>query len=301
MNALLKILDAPLIAAIANYTSNIYYSPFYGKVQTKIPQIFTVHDMIYEKFPKYFPITNPVNSIFINEKKGCFERASLLLANSLNTARDLLGYYPHISPDRVKVVYLGVDDIFFSTGPTSSKIERPYFLYVGNRSLYKNFSALLLAFGKSGLAREFDLHIVSPAGSGYTEAEQAVIAQYRLIDHIKLETAISDQHLRDKYKNARAFVYPSEYEGFGFPVLEALAAGTIVLTSNVSSMPEIGGEAPVYFYPHSMDSLINALLSAGQMTETERALRIETGRKRAGQFTWQASQASFIAAIRTIL
>jgi len=301
LNAFLKKIDTPLVEVLANITSQIYYSPYFGQASPKIPQVYTVPDLIYEKFPIHFPPSDPIVHSFLQEKKKCFERAALLLPISQSAAQDMMEIYPRIPHDRIRVVYLGVEDVFFTTSLEAPKKGKPYFLYVGNRSLYKNFTAFLQAFGKSGLARDFDLHIVSPVGSEYTVQEQAIILQNGLIDHIKLKTAISDQQLRDQYHNAHAFVYPSEYEGFGFPVPEALASGTLVVTSGASSMPEIGGEAPIYFNPLSIDSMITALLSVSRISNTERQIRIETGRKRAAQFTWQASQAGFLAAVQSLL
>ncbi|MBA4385688.1 MAG: hypothetical protein C0410_13195 [Anaerolinea sp.] len=301
INTWLTRLDSPLAQIIANSTSEVYYSPYFGQVRTKIPQVYTVPDMIYEKFPAYFPVSDKNVRAFIQEKRECLERAALILPISQSTAQDMLDFYPHLSADRIKVVYLGVDELFFENSSAQKDNSKPYFLYIGNRSLYKNFTPFLKAFGKSGLSREFDLQIVSPENAAFSNPEQDVIREFGLLEHLKIETAVSDRQLRGRYNQAHAFIYPSEYEGFGLPIVEAMASGTLVVTSDTSSMPEIGGDIPLYFNPHSLDSMVETLLSASQMPEYERSHRIQKGKIRAAQFSWQAAQNDFIQAIRSLL
>src|SRR5262249_26644901 len=154
------------------------------------------------------------------------------------------------------VTPLGVDPFFFEPSERKSQNNaKPFLLYVGNRQVYKNFLRLLIAFGQSGLAREFDLRLISPRGGGLSPQEVAFIEQYRLQDSVQLMTAVSDRVLHESYAGATVFVYPSEYEGFGLPVLEAMASGTLVALSDVSSLPEVGGDVGFYFDPQSIDSI----------------------------------------------
>jgi len=287
-------------AFIADSSSHIYYSPFYGNMYTKIPQVFTAYDMIYEKFPLYFPLSERPIRKHIEEKRACFERATLILCISKNTANDILDMYPKISSSKLKIVYIGVDDLFFQESPSKNK-DKPYFLFVGNRSFYKNFTRFLMAFGKSGLAKDFDLRVVSPVDMQFTSAELNIIREYDLKDHIQSGVSVSDLALHEQYGHAFAFVYPTEYEGFGLPLLEAMASGTLVLASNLSSLPEIGGDVPLYFEASSIDSMIETLKVASQMPEAQRQERILRGKTRALQFTWQTSATSFLHALQTIL
>ena len=284
----------------ANLRLSIYYSPFYGRILTRIPQVFTAYDMIYEKFPQYFPLSNPENNLHIQEKKDCFERAALILCISQNTANDIIDIYPNLSEGKIKVVYLGIDPLFFQKNELK-QIDRPYFLYVGNRDKYKNFLRLLTAYGKSELQKNIDLRIVSPVDVNFDAAEMETIRKYRLADRIQIEVGLSDENMRERYRHAHAFVYPSEYEGFGLPVLEALASGTIVLASQAASIPEVGGNIPLYFEPQSEDSIIAVLKGAWSMPESERDVRITGGISRAAQFSWQASQKKFIQTIQSVL
>jgi glycosyltransferase involved in cell wall biosynthesis len=219
---------------------------------------------------------------------------------SKSSARDLQEYYPNLSPERIKVVYLGVDSLFFEPHQYRP-LQKPYFLFVGNRELYKNFLRFIVAFGKSGLKKDFDLRLVFPYQSDFTDDEIEIIRRYRLDGCIKTEYAITDEELKRRYAHSFAFVYPSEYEGFGLPVVEALASGTLVLTSNVSSLPEVGGTAPLYFDPVSVDAIVNALETASQMPDSARQERILEGNHWAAQFTWENSQRSFVNAIEALL
>lgn len=295
-----QILDRLFATNIANRSASLFYSPYFGSVKAKVPQIYTLPDMIYEKLPQYFDPANMNYQKFMKEKRSCFERAALILPISRSAARDLQESYPQLSPDQIKVVYLGVDDLFF-TPAVPDKASRPYLLFVGNRDRYKNFLRFIHAFGSSGLQKKFDLRIVSPYENDFTFDERNAIARYDLVDCIRMEHSISDESLKEYYAAAYAFVYPSEYEGFGLPVIEALASGTLVLTSNTSSLPEVGGSAPLYFDPVSIDSMIDTLQTASEMTTSERNERIQAGKNWAMQFTWENSQRSFLSVIQEML
>lgn len=285
---------------IANISASVFYSPYFGTIKTKIPQAYTLPDMIYEKFPQYFPPTNMDVQSFVAQKRACLERASLILPISKSAAHDLQEYYPNLSPERIKVVYLGVEDLFFKP-QIINKPVKPYFLFVGNRQNYKNFIRFIDAFGKSSIKKNFDLQIISPTQNDFTANEKEIINRYELASCIKVDYAISDEELKKRYAEAHAFIYPTEYEGFGLPVVEALASGTLVLTSNTSSLPEVGGTAPLYFDPYSMDAIVNTLQIASQMPDSVRQERILDGKSWAAQFTWENSQRSFVTAMQELL
>ena len=285
---------------IVNIRASLFYSPYFGLIKTKIPQVYTLPDMIYEKFPQYFLRTDQGVQNFIAQKRACIERAALILPISKSAAQDLLVYYPNLSPEKIKVVYLGADDLFFKPY-LFDKPEKPYFLFVGNRDRYKNFLRFIDAFGKSGLKKNFDLHIILPYHNDFTADEKEIIIRHGLTDCIKMDYAISDEELKKRYAEAHAFVYPTEYEGFGLPVIEALASGTLVLTSSTSSLLEVGGASPLYFDPISIDAIITTLQIASQMTDSSRQERILAGKSWAAQFTWENSQRSFVTAIQELI
>lgn len=285
---------------MAHVSASLFYSPYFGTIKTKTPSVYTLPDMIYEKFPQYFLRTDVDTKNFIAQKRACFDQAALILPISKSAAQDLQEYYPNLSPERIKVVYLGVDNLFLRP-QLFNKPEKPYFLFVGNRDRYKNFLRFIDAFGKSGLKNNFDLHIIFPYQNDFTANEKEIILRHELLDCIKLEYAISDEELKKRYAEAYAFVYPTEYEGFGLPVIEALASGTLVFTSNTSSLTEVGGTAPMYFDPLSVDAMVNTLQIASQMPDSIRQERILNGKNWAAQFTWENSQRSFVTVIQELL
>lgn len=275
------------ISLLAAYERpRLYFSPYYGNVFAKSPQLFTVYDVIHERFPQYFPPQNRAVRQFLAEKRRCLERASMLLAISASTARDIGTYYPHIDPSKIRVVPLGVEEHFFDYGPGNPFRGRPYFLYVGNRSGYKNFARALAAFGESGLAQQFTLRVVSPVGGTYSAEEQAIIQRYDLDNAVQMVTDIDEKSLRTLYSQAVALIYPSEYEGFGLPILEAFASGTLVTTSDTSSMPEVGGDVADYFDPYSTASIAESLRRIAYLPMEARHERIEAGIARARNFGW---------------
>ncbi len=284
------------VASVVAYLEqpSVFYSPYYGNARTEADQVFTVHDMIHELFPEHFPPENPNIRQFILEKRRCLERASALIAISRSTARDILRCYPHVDANKITTIYYGVDDFFFETVGERDKlpqnVQRPYFLYVGNRALYKNFLRFLMAYGQSGLAKEFDLLVISQRGSGFALGEVECIDRYQLKDCVRLVIAPPQPMLRLSYAQATALIYPSEYEGFGLPILEAFASGTLVATSNVSSMPEVGGDVAFYFDPSSCDSIADCLKRVANLSSADRRDRVAQGIARARTFTWSRCQ-----------
>jgi len=291
--------------AIQFTQAKVVYCPYYGNLNTKAHSVFIVHDMIHELFPQYFPSSNKVICKFIQEKKKCFEKATLLIAVSQNTAKDIVQCYPHIDPDKIISIYHGVADFFYEGTNirmmSAAAPSKPYFLYIGHRDLYKNFFRLLTAFGQSGLAHDFDLRVISPHGKKFTEEEVACINKYQMQNSVYLIFAASDEIVRKNYAFATAFVYPSEYEGFGLPILEAMASGTLVATSNTASMPEVGSDKALYFDPYSTESIANTLEQIVNLSENEYRERITSGIAHARTFTWQTCQQKTIEAINHLL
>jgi glycosyltransferase involved in cell wall biosynthesis len=195
--------------------------------------------------------------------------------------------YPHIDTSKIVVIHLGVSNFFFEPIQPLANNQKPYFVYVGHLISYKNFLRLLIAFGQSGLGKEFDLRVIAPGQDGFNAEETTVIEKYHLQNSIHLMNNVNEEILRDSYANAVALAFPSEYEGFGFPVLETMAGGTLVAASNTSSLPEVGGDVAFYFDPYDTDSIADCLLRVVQLSSEERRERIDRGIARAREFTWE--------------
>lgn len=264
----------------------LYYGGYYGTVRTSAPEVFTVYDLIHDLFAPAQP--DPLLRRALRERRRCFERATALIAISHHTAGDIVRVHPHIDPSKIVVTHLGVDELFFHASPASTA-ARPYFLFVGIRAGLKNFRRLVEAFSASGLASEVDLVVVSPEGR-FTEEEQGLIRARGVNGSVLLRTDVSDEALAALYAGAVALVYPSEYEGFGLPLLEAMAAGTLVASSKASSLPEVGGTAAFYFDPTEVTSMVAALQSVVGLSPATRARRAAEGTQWARTFSWSRCQ-----------
>ena len=242
--------------------NGVFHSSFFSHYKNlKIPQIVTVHDMTNEKFSSHFNWIK--NKIFLIQKKRAIVSANALICVSQQTSNDLIELYG-INPEKINVIHLGVDKAFMQKGDASKKIflstkniNKPYFLFVGKRSLYKNFHKLIEAYKDWGKKNSFD--IITIGGGELTRSEIESISKFGLVDNIKNFDFVSEDDLVMFYNCAQAFIFPSLYEGFGLPIMESLACGTLVLAADIPVFREIGKDVPIYFDPQDSNSIIEAL------------------------------------------
>lgn len=278
----------------------VIFSAWYSQFASPAKQVFVVYDLIYERYPQYHSRWQTPLRNLAREHQHSLERADKIIAISRRTARDITELYPRVDHRKISVIPLGVDASFFERPESSYANDlRPYILYVGFRSGHKNFMRLLQAYGQTGICKQCDLLVVSSLP--FKTDEQACISRYQMTDHVRLIAHASDAELRRLYGNALAFVYPSEYEGFGLPILEAMASGTLVATANSSSMPEVGGDAALYFDPLDTESVADTISTAINLGVQERARRIAVGLEQSHSFTWQRCQEETIAIIDHML
>lgn len=278
----------------------VVFSPWFSNVHTSATKVFTVYDLIYELFPQYHSrMQVPLRNLAL-ERKNCIEQADALIAISHNTAENIVSIYPNVNPAPIVVIHPGVAPFFFErSAPSPVAAHKPYFLYVGARAGHKNFSRLLIAYGQSGLAKHFDLRVIT--SSPFTSQESEIMQKYRLESSVQLITDANDADLRESYAGSVAFVYPSEYEGFGLSILEAMASGTLVATSDTSSMPEAGGHVAFYFDPGSVESIADCLKRVANLPNGQRRWRIEKGMARARTFSWERCQRQTVDVIERLL
>jgi glycosyltransferase involved in cell wall biosynthesis len=258
---------------------NIYHPTFYMKGikhNDKIPIVITVYDMIYELYPNQFIDSRLV----IKAKKRAIERADIIIAISENTKNDLIRIYG-VPESKIKVVYLASslrssNTIEFDELKTSYRITRPYILYVGDRHTYKNFKILIDTY-KNHLSDKFDL--VCFGGGNFKTNE------LKSSDNNIIQLHGSDDLLASLYKHAFCFVYPSLYEGFGIPPLEAMSMGCPVIASNTSSIPEVVGDAAILFDPNSEKELVQSIQSL--YNEHTRNDLIKSGYEQEKKFSWE--------------
>jgi len=255
-----------------------YYDPYFLEYIGNKPFVLTVHDMIHELYPMYF--LNDAETV--NNKKVLIEKATKIIAISQNTKRDLISIYPNIDPGKIEVVYLG-----HTKNPEHTiKVDVPdnYILFVGQRGLYKNFYFFLNA-ALQVLNEKPEIVILCAGGDPFTIDELNHIYSIGLKGRV-LHRNFIDAELTSFYKNALCFVFPSEYEGFGIPVLEAMAAGCPTLLTNHSSFPEVAGDAAIFFELNNNIDLSRQLISLLDNAELRRK-HIDQGILQAAKFTWE--------------
>ncbi len=257
------------------------------------PLVITVYDMI----PEMFANELDPSGAEIRAKRCAIEAADAIICISQNTKRDLQTHYS-IPDSRITVTYLASDisrEIAFGSEPVP---ETPYFLFLGNRGIYKNFARTLLAFSRiAGQWQELKLCLI---GDELTEYEVELIRALNIADRIKQMGYVNDTHLAKLYRCSEALVYPSLYEGFGIPPLEAMACGTVVITSDRASLPEVVGKAAIIVDPESVEEIAETLLSLKNLGPA-RARLIKEGMARASQFNWDATARCTIDLYRSLV
>jgi len=245
-------------------------------------RVLTVYDMIHEKFADSFRNAHWTS----DAKRIAVNRADHVICISENTRRDLIDLWD-IPEAKLSVTHLAADQIFEQMPIECNGLPhpRPFVLVVGNRGNYKNFEGFLRAFASlSGISDDVD--VICFGGGAVTPREQEIARQNGLRPDQVLHVSGDDQKLLRLYHRALAFVYPSIYEGFGIPPLEAMAAGCPVITSNTSSLPEVVGEAGEYFDPNDDADMAEAMLRVLGSAERRQEL-IGLGRLRHALFSWE--------------
>lgn len=252
-----------------------YYDPYFIDALKK-PLVITVHDMIYENFAELFP----PNDLIALHKRLQIQKADKIIAVSQQTKEDILKHY-RISESKIDVVHHGIDLTIPSVYEDIPDLPKDYILYVGGRYGYKNFQLLVQAF--STIVNRYDNLRLVVAGSPLGVAERELLYRRNVLDKVTVIPA-SDEQLNTLYKKALFFVYPSIYEGFGLPILEAYKNECPVLLSNGSCFPEVAGTAAAYFETFSVESLVEQM-SILLESPTERAGFIEKGKEKLSRYS----------------
>ncbi|MBL7808294.1 MAG: glycosyltransferase family 4 protein [Saprospiraceae bacterium] len=269
-----------------------YFDPYFLKTVQKhgIPWVITVHDMIHEIYHHgsrgFFSLDKNV----VQHKRLLVELAHAVITVSENTKQDLLRFCPEVSPEKVHVVYHGNLLKPVESDPLIS--GNPYLLFVGQRKQYKNFLWMLQEL--QALLHEMPLLQVKCVGGGpFNDLENDKIKVLGLQDKVQYKTVKTDEELAIMYRNARCFIFPSLYEGFGMPLVEAMACGCPVLIPEGGALSEIGGGAAMSFQHH----IPGSLLESTRKILLDKSLRDDftaKGKKRAELFTWEKSVAAHV-------
>ncbi|HLO80516.1 MAG TPA: glycosyltransferase family 1 protein [Chitinophagaceae bacterium] len=257
-----------------------YYNPYFLDHVGDKKMVLTVHDMIYE----IFGMKERYSSYSMLEaKKELIRRSDKVIAISASTKRDILRFIqvPH---EKIEVIYHGVERETKTYPEDFLKLPAArFFLFVGKREGYKNFSFMLDSIAP--LLRECGAGLICAGGGVFSRDEVIQIERLRLKQQVHFFPSLSDDQLSFLYQKAIALIYPSLYEGFGMPLLEAARNKCPVISSNSSSLPEVGGDAVLYFNAGDADGL----LKSAEDVFYEPALRdelIQKGLSRANEFGW---------------
>jgi len=289
-----------------------YFDPYFLETLKRrgIPFVLTVHDMIHEIYGHGSGSFFSLDAQVIENKRVLAEKAAAVIAVSENTRRDLLRYCPQIEPSKIHVIHHGnslipSDGLTFMERLTPSEtlhkretITSPYLLFVGQRKSYKNY-AWMVEHLADLLRSEKDLELVCVGGSAFDKIETMQLERLGIAHKVKYLRVGSDTALADLYSRAACFIFPSQYEGFGIPVLEAFACGCPVVLNHASSLPEVGGDASAYFEeenPGSLESAVRRILE----DDVFRKNLVERGGERAKQFTWSQSAAKHLTVYQLI-
>jgi mannosyltransferase len=273
------------------YTNaQIFHSSYYRVAFGKgVKNVVTVHDLIYE-YGYVQTLNAPIN---IWQMKIAINRADAIICVSENTKEDLLSLYPKlINHPHIYVIGHGaslkIDETLNLNPPDrlldlGKTINERYILFVGRRLQYKNFQSAIVAFSKSSLPKlGFSMICV---GSNFSDIENQLFKKLGVQPNVIALENVTNRELNYLYQNAFALVYPSLYEGFGLPPLEAMNCGCPVIASNTSSIPEVVGDAGILINPEDIEAMAAALEVL--LDDNTRHKYIGRGLARAKLFTWE--------------
>jgi len=262
---------------------NIYHETYYSSKNNcpkSAANIVTVFDMVHEKFPSMFSNNDKTKQNKINAIK----RADHVICISKNTQKDLIELLS-IDEGKTSVVHLGNSLTLKVSSDTYPDIPEPFILFVGKRDGYKNFKNLIIAYANSKILRN-NFFIICFGGGKFSKEELNFIISMKIkIKFIKYFEG-DDKMLSYLYSAAAIFVYPSLYEGFGIPPLEAMFQGCPVVCSKTSSIPEVVGDAGILFNPYEPSEISDAIEQVVSSASTYNQL-VDSGLKRSKEFSWK--------------
>lgn len=271
-----------------------FFSDYFLPYLNGKPFVLTIHDMISELYPQYFDAENDIQ---ILGKKKLAPLASAIVAVSEKTKEDIVRIL-NVPEDKVHVVYHGCS--FSIPEQLSSFFDFPYILYVGERRNYKNFD-YFVKYASSVLLAHPELKIVC-TGISFRPEELQLMDSYGVIDRFVQKWTKTDDELYSLYHYATCFVYTSEYEGFGIPILEAYKADCPVMLNNTSCFPEIAADAAIYFEMTKEDSNFEAQFDMlYSMSNEDRKSLIEKQRSRLDRYSWEKSAQQLMEVYKSVL
>ncbi len=282
-----------LMSLLRTRVDLMHFLHFNAPVLYRRPSVVTVHDLTRFFFPAQRP-RGPLHQWVYEEVFGAsVMHARRIIAVSEHTRNDLLRFFPAVA-ERTVVIHEGVEHERFHPHQQEDDahalaalgVREPYFLFVGVWMNHKNISRLLEAFQRIRIEGFRGQLVITGAGRTYDDDVAGWVRHLGLAEDVRLPGHVADDVLPMLYRHAEAFVFPSLYEGFGLPPLEAMACGVPVIASHVASLPEILGDAAVYVDPLSSEDIARGLRMV--LTDTEaRAELVRRGLVHARRYAWQ--------------
>lgn len=278
--------------------ADLLHSPHYVlPLLCRKPAVVTIHDCIHLLFPQYLPNRFALSYAKYMIKHAVHKSAAILTVSEASR-RDILRFYPEADPDRIQVVPNAIDDAILEE-PGEEERERVteryqirgrYVLYAGNIKPHKNLDRLIAAFGilkQTAGHEDVKLMIIGDEVNKWGSLRRSVEAAGVRQD-VRFFGFVPDHTLSALYRMASVFAFPSLYEGFGLPPLEAMACGTPVVTSKISSLPEVVGDAAILVDPYDVEDIAAALVRVLDDEPLRKDL-IARGHERVAHFSWERS------------
>lgn len=271
---------------------NTFYLPHGLDGRRKGKRIVTIHDMIPELMPRTRRRLD-----FLTLKERYVRSADQVICVSEATKQDLLKVYGLIDAP-IHVIHHGVNSQFRPAIPRVDFLPERYILFVGHRHQYKDADVLFRAFAEVARSH-LDITLLCVGGNGLSRSETQLLEELGVRERVS-QRFLSDELMASAYANAEVFVFPSHFEGFGLPVLEAMASGAPTILARATSLPEIGADAALYFEPGAVDELAAQITSVLNDATLKKVL-ISMGLDRAELFTWETAAERTAAVYREAL
>lgn len=281
----------------------MHYTANHGNYFRTVRSVLTVHDLSFFRNPKWFRFNRGL--YYSRSVARSCATASRIISVSQATADDLMKYLG-VEASRIDVVHSGIDAAFRPESAEAHehvrkkyKLPEAFFLYVGTHEPRKNLVRLVQAWTR--IAPKVEMDLVIAGRTGWKNREfHAACTECAHQDRLHFPGYIDDEDLPALLSSARALVWPSLWEGFGWPPLEALACGTAVITSNVSSMPEVVGESAILVDPYDTGAIADAMLTIAEDSGLRERLGA-AGPKRAANFSWERTAQQTLDSYRKLL
>lgn len=259
--------------------------------------IVTVHDFIPRRFPRRGSLLTKYHRYYV---PLVLKQAEHIICDSEATAQDIVDFC-QIPTSKITPIPLAYDAQHFQPKiAANNSLNQPYFLFIGRHDLHKNIGRIISAIAKLNRCDEHQLLLVGPVDDRHTPLLRQQIAELGLTERVKFLDYVPYEDLPGIISGAIALVFPSLWEGFGLPILEAMGCGTPVITSNLASMPEVAGDAAILVDPYNTDEIADAMRAIADDTALQTKLS-ELGLARAKLFSWEKTGKATVEVLERFL